>query len=184
MSNWVRLGDISSITEGYKQKMSSEYVARGIPFLRSLNIRPFRVILDDLKFVTQEFSTRLNKSMLQKNDVLVVRTGIPGTSCVVPDSLVGANCSDLLILRVDKTRANPLYVSAFINVLGKAQVNNSISGAVQKHLYLHAANDLRILLPRKSEQDSIAKLVSDLNEKIETNNQVNDNLVDSLEIVA
>jgi type I restriction enzyme S subunit len=40
------------ITVGYVGPMANEYVEEGIPFLRSLNVRPYRFESSDLKYVT------------------------------------------------------------------------------------------------------------------------------------
>ena len=45
----------SDITVGYVGTMANEYVSNGIPFLRSLNIEPFRVNDKDLKFINKDF---------------------------------------------------------------------------------------------------------------------------------
>ena len=79
--------------------MASEYVKIGIPFLRSLNIRPFRIDASDIKFISRKFHERLKKSALRPGDVVVVRTGEPGTAAVIPESLPEANCSDVVIVR-------------------------------------------------------------------------------------
>ena len=57
------LGDLADdITVGFVGTMASEYVANGIPFLRSLNIKPYRFEPADLKYVTKEFHEKIKKS--------------------------------------------------------------------------------------------------------------------------
>jgi type I restriction enzyme S subunit len=54
----------------------------------------------DIVYFSQKASdTILAKSRLRAGDVLVIRTGYPGTSCVVPPEYNGANCIDLVIVR-------------------------------------------------------------------------------------
>ena len=93
------LGDLADLTVGHVGPMASEYVKIGIPFLRSLNIRPFRIDASDIKFISRKFHERLKKSALRPGDVVVVRTGEPGTAAVIPESLPEANCSDVVIVR-------------------------------------------------------------------------------------
>lgn len=70
-------------------------IERGaLPVLRSANIREGGIQLTDLVFISAESNEQLSKSMLHTDDVVTVRTGYPGTTCVVPSHLDGANCVD------------------------------------------------------------------------------------------
>ena len=100
----VALEDVAAdVTVGHVGPMASEYVERGIPFLRSQNVEPLRINDTDLKFITEDFHARLKKSALSPGDVVIVRTGKPGACAVVPATLSVANCSDLVIV----LNANP-----------------------------------------------------------------------------
>ena len=64
--------------------MAAEYGSSGIPFFRSLNIKPLRIETEDLKFISPEFDNRIRKSRLKPGDVVIFRTGDPGTATVIP----------------------------------------------------------------------------------------------------
>src|SRR5579885_129673 len=96
----VKLKDVCrEITVGHVGPMAHEYVADGIPFLRSQNVQPFRLDIDSLKYISPAFHEKLRKSALSPGDVVVVRTGYPGTACVIPATLPVSNCADLVIIR-------------------------------------------------------------------------------------
>ena len=115
MINMVKLSDVSKLTVGYVGSMEKEYTENGIKFLRSLNVKPFSFDLSDVRYITKEFNNKISKSILHTNDVVIVRTGIPGTAAVVPEELDGCNCSDLVIVRPDTLKINPHFLCAFIN---------------------------------------------------------------------
>ena len=95
----VVLEDLATeMTVGYVGPMVSEYVEQGIPFLRSQNVDQLRINMDDVKYITTDFHDRLRKSSLSPGDVVIVRTGKPGASAVIPEWLPVANCSDLVIV--------------------------------------------------------------------------------------
>src|SRR6185436_18269496 len=95
----VRLKDVCDrITVGHVGPMADKYSEEGVPFLRSQNIAPFRLVLDDLKHIPQDFHERLRKSCLRPGDVAVVRTGYPGTACVIPRRFFELNCADLVVI--------------------------------------------------------------------------------------
>ena len=59
----VTLDDVSEdITVGHVGPMADQYVDIGVPFLRSLNVEPFRINTTDLKQISREFHKRLKKS--------------------------------------------------------------------------------------------------------------------------
>lgn len=47
----VRLADIAELTVGYVGNMAKQYKEMGVKFLRSLNIKPFHIVEDDLKYM-------------------------------------------------------------------------------------------------------------------------------------
>ena len=55
MSKWIKLKSIADLTVGFVGTMAKHYENDGIPFLRSLNIKPFKIVNDDMKYISQEF---------------------------------------------------------------------------------------------------------------------------------
>ena len=102
------------ITVGYVGPMAQEYTAEGITFLRSQNITPFRLNLEDVKFISSAFNEKIKKSALSPGDVAVVRTGYPGTACVIPEGLPELNCADLVVITPSRD-LNPFYLAAIFN---------------------------------------------------------------------
>lgn len=169
MSKFVKLSSIAELTVGFVGTMAKHYEDEGIPFLRSLNIKPFKITSDDMKYVSAEFSNSLSKSILHKGDVVIVRTGIPGTCCVVPAEYDGCNCSDVVIVHPNTELVNPHYLAAYINFWGQRQIQNNKVGAIQQHFNVHSAEEMLIFLPDITEQEKIAKTIVALNGKIENN---------------
>lgn len=174
--NRVKLADIAELTVGYVGNMAKQYTDEGVKFLRSLNIKPFRIIEDDLKYISREFSETLSKSTLHENDLIIVRTGIPGTCCVVPKEYENCNCADVVLVRPNLQMVNPYYLAAYINMWGKKQVENNKVGAIQKHFNVRSAQEMVIDLPDLKEQNRVAKILCDLNNKIAQNEKINDYL--------
>jgi type I restriction enzyme S subunit len=71
----------------------------GVVALRGLNVRPGAINTEDLVQISQEGHALHAKSRLRSGDVVVVRTGQTGVAAVVPESLDGCNCIDLVIVR-------------------------------------------------------------------------------------
>jgi type I restriction enzyme S subunit len=164
----VKLKDVCDrITVGHVGSMASRYTAGGVPFLRSQNIMPFRLNLDDIKFIPTDFHQQLRKSALQPGDVAVVRTGYPGTACVIPASFSELNCADLVVI-TPSPQLNPYYLAAIFNsAWGASSVAGNLVGVAQQHFNIGAARELEVSLPPRPVQDRIAGILSAYDELIE-----------------
>lgn len=172
MSKFVKLSSVATLTVGFVGTMAKHYTETGVPLLRSLNVKPFKIIGNDMKYVSEEFSNSISKSILHEGDVIIVRTGIPGTCCVVPAEYNGCNCSDVVIVHPNTALVDPHYLAAFINIWGQRQVQNNKVGAIQQHFNVHSAEEMLIFLPNLDEQKRIASVIVALNSKIENNNAI------------
>jgi type I restriction enzyme S subunit len=153
------------ITVGHVGSMKTEYKESGIPFLRSQNIRPFEVSMENAMFIGEAFHRALKKSQLRPGDLAIVRTGYPGTAAVIPPELPDSNCSDLVIVRPSK-EVNPHFLAAFFNSsFGKQLVLGKIVGAAQKHFNITAAKEVMLHVPPIAEQRTIVAMVDDLREE-------------------
>lgn len=179
-SEWpvFELSELSKeITVGFVGSMTHEYVSKGIPFLRSKNIAEHSLNWNDIRYISSEFHTKLKKSELKPGDVAVVRTGKPGTTCVIPESLSVANCSDLVIVRVDQDRLDPHFLSYFMNsVAAGQQINSHVVGAVQQHFNVGSAKKIKISAPSIKEQKRVVGVLINIDNKIQLNRQTNQTL--------
>lgn len=180
-SEWrtVALGSVADLTVGFAGTMASNYTETGIPFLRSTNIEPFDIKLDDIKYISSNFNESLRKSELHPNDVVIVRTGTPGACAVIPAGVKAWNCSDLVIVRPHRNKLNPLFLASYVN-LASGVINTQLVGAVQQHYNVGAAKKMQIPLPPIGEQDKIASIIGMLNKKITINSKINDNLLEQI----
>lgn len=172
----VRLESVAEeVTVGFVGPMTSEYRPAGIPFLRSKNIDPFSVNTDDLRYISTEFHRRIYKSRLRPGDVVIVRTGDPGKTAVIPEWLEESNCADLVIVR-PSSAINSHYLAYFVNALARHQVSAHTVGAVQQHFNVGSAKQLLLPLPKRNEQDAIVAILRALDGKIELNHRTNHTL--------
>jgi type I restriction enzyme S subunit len=168
MTDFVRLGDIADLTVGHVGPMRERYVSDGVPFLRSTNIRPFQIDLDDVKYIDADFHLQLGKSSLRPGDVVVVRTGRPGAAAVLPDSLPEANCSDLVVIR-PLPGNDSRFIAYYINGAAQGFVASRLVGAVQQHFNIGAAREMPIPRLPFDRQRAIADALGVLDDLIDTN---------------
>ncbi|MEI8291963.1 MAG: restriction endonuclease subunit S [Verrucomicrobiota bacterium] len=166
----TKLKDVCrEITVGYVGPMADQYVDDGITFLRSQNIHPFCLNMADVKFISPAFHDRIKKSALNPGDVVVVRTGYPGTACVVPQELPVANCADLVVIR-PSTDIDPWFLTYIFNsTWGRGTVAGNLVGVAQQHFNVGAAKEMVVGLPSISVQRKISGILSAYDELIENN---------------
>lgn len=165
----VVLEDVADeVTVGFVGSMADEYIDQGVPFLRSLNVLPLRIETDQVKYVSREFHEKLKKSALKPGDVVIVRTGKPGTCAVIPDDLEEANCSDLVIVRCGP-KIRPRFLAYWVNTIASEHVASHLVGAVQQHFNVGAAKQMPVRLPSLDTQDDILSILGALDDKIEVN---------------
>lgn len=178
MDRWqeVTLQDVSEdVTVGHVGPMADQYLDAGVPFLRSLNVEPFRINTTDLKRISRDFHNRLKKSALKPGDIVIVRTGKPGSCAVIPDWLVEANCSDVVVVR-PSPRVRAAYIAYVVNSSAVQHIDAHTVGAVQQHFNVGSARQIKFRLPSISEQDRILGVLSALDDKIDLNRRMNETL--------
>ena len=163
------------MTVGFVGTMAPHYVEDGVTFLRSTNVEPFKINLDDVKYISLEFHQQIKKSQLNSGDVVIVRTGKPGACTVIPTIKSSWNCSDLVIIHPDQEKILPLYLASYIN-LAYGVINANLVGAVQQHFNVGSAKKLIIDLPPISIQRQIVAIIQAFNDKIELNQKISENL--------
>ncbi len=137
------------ISVGVVIKPASYYVKEGAPALRSQNIRPNRITKDNLVYFSEETNDKvLFKSKVFTGDVLIVRTGQPGTAAVVEADINGINCIDMLIVTPKKEIISPYYLAFFLNSdAGKNYISSNQKGQIQQHFNVGDINKFKIPIP-------------------------------------
>ena len=176
----VKLGEISELAIGFVGTVTTQYEENGIPFLRTLNIKPYKIDSYDLKRITRSFHESQKKSILHHGDIIMVHTGIPGFCCVIPPEYDDSNCIDAIVIRPDRTKVNPYYLEAYMNTVGYKHIERQQVGCVQKHFNLNDAVDFELFLPDLEEQNRVAELICSVNQKL----FFNDNILIELEAMA
>ena len=157
----------NEIVVGIVIKPASLYSKDGVSCLRSFNIKEEKIYDKDIVKISHKANEINSKSKLRKGDVLIVRTGYPGTACVVPQEYVGGNCIDLVIAR-PKESLRSKFLSIFINSsVGKEQVLKTQGGLAQQHFNVSEMKNMLIPLPSLQEQDEIVLILSNVDSQIQ-----------------
>ena len=162
--NWdvVNVEEVADVQVGVVIKPSQYYTdkSEGVRTFRSLNIGAGFIKDNDWVYFTKEGHQKNSKSILKKDDLLIVRSGAPGTACVVTEEYAGCNAVDIIIAHPDCKKVNPYYLCTFTNMPhGKKQIDEGIGGAAQQHFNVGKYNKLQLMLPPKTLQDEFVGFV-------------------------
>ena len=165
------ISDVANVSVGVVIKPAQYYVTEecGIKAFRSLNIGEMYIKDSDWVYFSTEGNESNKKSQLHENDLLIVRSGAPGTSCVVTKEFEGCNAVDVIIAHPDLSKVNPWYLCAYINYPhGKKQIEEGTGGAAQQHFNVGKCNNLKVLLPPLEPQNQFAAFVERVNQQKQT----------------
>ncbi|HJB65151.1 MAG TPA: restriction endonuclease subunit S, partial [Candidatus Mailhella merdavium] len=101
-----------------------------------------------------------SKSIIKENDVLIVRSGSPGTACVATKEYADYNAIDIIIARPNCKKINPVFLAMFTNMPhGMNQIQENTGGAAQQHFNVGGYKNITIILPPLSLQEQFASFV-------------------------
>ena len=154
------IGDVADVCVGVVIKPTQYYTDKGIPAFRSLNIGEMHVKDSDWVYFTEEGHQKNQKSVVHKNDVLVVRSGAPGTACVATEKYDGYNAVDIIIAHPDNSKVNSIFLAAFTNMPhGMNQIRERTGGAAQQHFNVGGYKAMRLIMPSIELQNQYAAFV-------------------------
>lgn len=164
------LSDICElITVGIANSATQAYRDTGVIMFRNQNIKENYLDTSDLIYIDPEFEKRYKKKRLKADDLLIVRTGYPGTACLVPPEYEDAQTFTTLIARLIKNENVPAYVCQYINSpLGKSYFESTQIGGGQKNSGAKILENFPISLPSLPEQQKIAFLFTELDTIIQS----------------
>lgn len=75
-SEWSshKIGDLFELVNGYAFK-SADFIASGVPVLKIKNVKPAKVVLDDLSFVSEEVASKRTDKEIRRGDILITMSG-------------------------------------------------------------------------------------------------------------
>lgn len=163
--NWVtcKVDNIAEVCVGIVIKPSQYYtldIESGVKVFRSLNIGEMYIKNKDWVYFTKEGHQKNQKSIIKENDVLIVRSGSPGTACVATKEYAGYNAIDIIIAHPNCKKINPVFLAMFTNMPhGMNQIRENTGGAAQQHFNVGGYKNLTIILPPLPLQEQFAAFV-------------------------
>lgn len=163
---WTKIGQIetfmgSGITpRGGK----STYLSEGIPFIRSQNVWPYGLKLDNIAYISEEQHEKMSRTKVHPLDVLLNITGASiGRSTYVPGDFPESNVNQhVCIIRTPRLIYHE-FLSSFLNSpIGQDEIFSTQSGVTREGLNYTQIRGMRMPLPPQEEQQEIVRQVDSL----------------------
>ena len=157
----------SYIRNGFVGTVTPFYVQNGHKYIQGNNIKDGKISSDNLMYVNDDFYNKHKNSILQTGDIVVIQSGDIGNCAVVTSEFNQSNCHALIIMTPRKA-IDSVYISYLLNsCVGKAMIENYITGNTIKHILASDYKKLHYILPPLPEQTAIAEILSTADREIE-----------------
>ena len=157
---WViqKIKSISSrINVGVVIRPSEYFDENGtVPFLRGINVKEYLISSDNMVYINESSNHILSKSQVHTDDILIVRDGSIGTSCVVPAEYDGANVVSMVIVTPSISCDSRFICYSLNSDIGKTQFTLTKIGSALTHTSVSAVSDIIVAVPSCAEQKEIA----------------------------
>lgn len=160
-----------------KYPKAEEMIDKGIPFIRSNNIKSNTVIWNDMKYISENKHSELLKGHIKTNDILISVRGDIGNVALVPEEFDDANINaQIALLRVkDKDIINPKYLLYSLKEKETIkQIERNQTGTALKQLPIGKLKEIEVLIQDINIQkkvvnvlDRVQKLIDKRKEQIQ-----------------
>ncbi|MBK5241940.1 restriction endonuclease subunit S [Clostridium sp.] len=147
----------------------SVYKTKGIPFVRSQNVYPDGLRLDNVAYIDEKQNDKMKRTEFKENDILLNITGASIGRCTyVPEGFGRGNVNQhVCIIRTNKT-VSLKYISLYINSpFVQKQIEALNTGSSREGLNFQQVRRLNICLPKMDEQVAIENIIITIDVQIE-----------------
>lgn len=183
MNEWrkVKLGEVAKIKGGKRlpKGASLQTKKNSHPYIRIKDMTSLKNIElnQNFEYVPDEIFKNIKNYLVNKNDIILSIVGTIGLINKIGSSLNGANLTENCVKITIKDNIITDYLYYYlISIKGQKEIKKGVVGAVQPKLPIKNIEKIKIKYPFLNIQKKISKFLSDIDEKIELNNKINDNL--------
>lgn len=160
----------SKIGSGITPRGGSEvYLDKGVLFIRSQNVYPDGLHLDDPKYISESIDESMSNTRVYTGDILLNITGASIGRCCIYTMTESANVNQhVCIIRPLCNLIKNQFLSYVLNSkIGQDQIALFQTGGNREGLNFEQLKNFAIPLPPRSEQQAIAEFLDDKTEKID-----------------
>ena len=181
MEEWkkYKIGDLCSISSS-KRIFAKEYQSSGVPFFRGKEIiekQKGESISTELYISRSRYDEiKIKYGVPKEGDMLLTSVGTLGIPYIVKNENFYFKDGNLTWFSDFKRLNSKFLYYWFLSPIAKNTIEAKAIGSTQKALTIDALSKFEINIPDIDTQNSIAAVLSFIDDKIELNRRINDNL--------
>ena len=155
------LGEIAVIQSGAIVN-TDDYISTGIPLIRINNIFKDNILLDNVKYISEEIYLKEKEAQLRNGNIIFGLSGTIGRTCIVKN-----NQKMLLNQRIAKIKVKEKISNVFVQFIlnspiGKLQFQQIGTGGNQINISFSDLAKIKIPLPPLEKQTEIANHITEI----------------------
>lgn len=159
-----------------KEQNSHPYIR-----IRDLGKSKYLQLTSEYEYVDDDTQKSIARYIVNEGDILISVVGTIGLIGIVGDTLDKANQTENCDKIVNIKGIIPEYLYYYlVSDFGQEEIRKGTVGAVQPKLPLKNVQDISVRYPSIEEQEKIVSILSSIDEKIATNETVNNNLLEQM----
>ncbi len=156
----------------YGASLKNTYVDEGIPLLRIQNLKPNKLVLNDVVKISEARRKELGNAFVYEGDMLISRSGSVGIVSVVPKEASGFAFGSFMIKFCLNDKIDKNFVSVWLNnKISQLFIKREKIGAIQGNITIETIENLQIPTPPLEIQ---AKLAEEIGERIAQAKKINE----------
>jgi type I restriction enzyme S subunit len=158
------------------------FIDNGVPVLNGSNVNEVKLTEDSFRYVSSEKAKALKKANTKRGDIVITHRGTLGQIAYIPENSLYDNyiiSQSQFRVTLKKDLVDPIYFTYYFHTSEGQKRLLSFKNHVGVPALAQATTNFRLLeFPYKpiKVQKKIAKVLSDLDAKIEVNNKINQEL--------
>ena len=173
----IGLGQYCTFQEGYvnPSQKNSEYFDGDIKWLRAVDLNNSSVYNTSRTLTKAGFESAGKSALLFKpNTIAISKSGTIGRLGVLKDYM----CGNRAVINIEVKDKADLYYVYYWLLFKQKEIADLAVGTVQKNLYVSILENFDFRYVSLIEQKKIAKILKNIDDKIELNNKINKNLLE------
>jgi type I restriction enzyme, S subunit len=192
LGDYLPLGDLDlDISDGNysaKYPSASEFVERGVPFIRASNMKEGTIDDRDMRFISATKHQEITKGHLKSGDILIANRGEIGKTSRVPERHIGSNINAQVVRINGGTKIDSSFLFHYLSSpFCQTLIDELTTGTALKQLPIGNLVKLLIPAPEMSVQiatggalDSMQRAMNAISEKIRKRSQLKQALASDL----
>ena len=181
MIETVKLGDVATVKGGKRLPKGTNLITtpNSHPYIRvrDLNNQSTLELNDDFEYVDDETQKSISRYIVEAGDIVLSIVGTIGLVAIIGESLHKANLTENCVKLTQLDGVDRDYLYYFLKSgLGQAEIAKGTVGAVQAKLPIKNIQNIDVILPDIETQKRISSILRSIDDKISTNQKINNNL--------